>query len=544
MTSTMLEPLAVPATPLTRPPTCILPFSSRTPSFVLSSANKSYRHQYANIYFVRLQTLRPFVEERARRRWKDVKGSPEFVPRMLDVVKGQLCFIIGTVYMDMPLKPNVLEDLARDHSIPAPPPREKFFSSDDVVTLEDESGRICLTGEKIRSSCLVTGVILGALGLEKNSGDFEVIDICYPGMASQPSAGLSWGNLQQAVNSESMVVDESPNEPGDEWIALVSGLEIGAPSPSDGQIEMLVEYLTGEAGGPQDQSEAAHISRLVIAGNSLAPVLSTNGSVNEETDRRARRYGYDAANFSPHPTLNLSAYLLDIARTMPVHILPGTSDPSGIILPQQPMPRAMLGGAASFSSFSCETNPTYIRLGSGDALNQAQNGDLTNVGSQGKLIASTSKLAAKPAPESQQARTLLVSSGQPLHDMFKYVSSPPWTRLGIVEATLQWRHIAPTAPDTLWCHPYFSADPFVIGETPDVYVVGCQPDFGTRLVEEGGKSRDGGGEDVDMDGAHEGRKRCRIILVPGFRETGILVLVNMRTFAVRTVQFAVTTITP
>jgi DNA polymerase delta subunit OB-fold domain len=33
---------------------------------------------------------------------------------VLDVEKGQLCYIVGTVYMDMPLKPNVMEDIARD----------------------------------------------------------------------------------------------------------------------------------------------------------------------------------------------------------------------------------------------------------------------------------------------------------------------------------------------------------------------------------------------------------------------------------------------
>ena len=33
----------------------------------------------------------------------------------------------------------------------------------------------------------------------------------------------------------------------DEWIAMISGLDIGAASPSDAQIQILVEYLTGEA---------------------------------------------------------------------------------------------------------------------------------------------------------------------------------------------------------------------------------------------------------------------------------------------------------
>lgn len=49
--------------------------------------------------------------------------------------------------------------------------------------LEDESGRIRLVGQPISKACLVTGVILGALGAETTSGDFEVVDMCYPGMA-------------------------------------------------------------------------------------------------------------------------------------------------------------------------------------------------------------------------------------------------------------------------------------------------------------------------------------------------------------------------
>lgn len=49
--------------------------------------------------------------------------------------------------------------------------------------LEDESGRIRLVGQPLLEANLVTGVILGALGAETANGDFEVIDICYPGMA-------------------------------------------------------------------------------------------------------------------------------------------------------------------------------------------------------------------------------------------------------------------------------------------------------------------------------------------------------------------------
>ena len=40
--------------------------------------------------------------------------KPEYVERVLEVVKNKLCYIIGTVYMHMPLKPNVLDDIEKD----------------------------------------------------------------------------------------------------------------------------------------------------------------------------------------------------------------------------------------------------------------------------------------------------------------------------------------------------------------------------------------------------------------------------------------------
>jgi DNA polymerase delta subunit 2 len=115
--------------------------------------------------------------------------------------------------------------------------------------------------------------------------------------------------------------------------------------------------------------------------------------------------------------------------------------------------------------------------------------------------------------------------------MFKYLPSPPATRLSVLESTLRWRHMAPTAPDTLWCHPYFVEDPFLIKETPDLYIVGGQKRFATQLV-----ATDGGHVCSEAKGAE---RNCRIVLVPGFAETGILVLINLRTLDVKTVKFAV-----
>jgi len=51
--------------------------------------------------------------------------------------------------------------------------------------IEDESGRIRLVGDALKGKNLVTGVITSALGAETPEGDFEVVDICFPGMAPQ-----------------------------------------------------------------------------------------------------------------------------------------------------------------------------------------------------------------------------------------------------------------------------------------------------------------------------------------------------------------------
>lgn len=51
--------------------------------------------------------------------------------------------------------------------------------------VEDESGRIRLVGDVLKGKNLVTGIIIGALGAETPEGDFEVVDICFAGLAPQ-----------------------------------------------------------------------------------------------------------------------------------------------------------------------------------------------------------------------------------------------------------------------------------------------------------------------------------------------------------------------
>jgi len=84
---------------------------------------------------------------------------------------------------------------------------------------------------------------------------------------------------------------------------------------------------------------------------------------------------------------------------------------------------------------------------------------------------------------------------------------------------LRWRHLAPTAPDTLPCFPFAMDDPFVLTESPHVLFAGNQLRYGTRLVK----------------GA--GGQRVRVVAVPSFARSRTAVLVNLRTLRCHPLSF-------
>lgn len=61
--------------PSQRPTTAYSSLSELSKPFLIDPSSRSYKHQYANVYFVRLVELRPIVEQRAAERWKNVKGD-------------------------------------------------------------------------------------------------------------------------------------------------------------------------------------------------------------------------------------------------------------------------------------------------------------------------------------------------------------------------------------------------------------------------------------------------------------------------------------
>ncbi|THU56700.1 hypothetical protein C4D60_Mb11t19970 [Musa balbisiana] len=74
----------------------------------------------------------------------------------------------------------------------------------------------------------------------------------------------------------------------------------------------------------------------------------------------------------------------------------------------------------------------------------------------------------------------LGTSGQNIDDLFKY--SEAKNKLEFMERTLRWRHLVPTAPNTLGCYPFTDKDPFLIESCPHVYFVGNQDKYETTLL--------------------------------------------------------------
>lgn len=174
--------------------------------------------------------------------------APKQVEKILDVQQGEISYLVGTIYMEMKLKPNILDDITKDvckgrqpfelyalpsrvgprtdHFVPASPsncstglqPNPTGQSTQTIQTrftwrtslvvsswqvsrsrttfsllvyssppgdLTTRNGIACWLNGKLTTTNLPVGVVMGVLGSEDPNGDFKVVDICYAGQGSQ-----------------------------------------------------------------------------------------------------------------------------------------------------------------------------------------------------------------------------------------------------------------------------------------------------------------------------------------------------------------------
>jgi DNA polymerase delta subunit 2 len=399
--------------------------------------------------------MKPRVQEHMKAVWPETK----VVPRVIDLAVGNVQWAFaGTVYKDMKLKPCVLDEFTNEAILQGlPEEKDNYVAEDDSLVLEDETGRVSLVVSESCSSKvseLVSGIVIGVRGHVTESGEVMVVDLCYPGMP----------RLQDPRPD---MAERTPH------VLLVSGFNIGNNDDIGKlKLKLLTDCITGQLGSPLEQDTVwRHVTRVIVAGNSLASLADKDGR-----DTLSR----DEQDTLAAPLKEADAMFGQIARSVPIDVMPGASDPSNVNMPQQPLHPCLLPFSNCFKNhFSCVTNPYRA--------------DVEGV-------------------------EILGHSGQPVKDIKKFTSLE--SEIEVLERTLKWQHLAPTAPDTLACYPFYKRDPFVMSaKCPHVMFTGNASKFETRTV----------------DGPNG--QSVRLIAVPEFSKSGSAVLMNLQSLEVKEVSF-------
>lgn len=118
----------------------------------------------------------------------------------------------------------------------------------------------------------------------------------------------------------------------------------------------------------------------------------------------------------------LDDFLSEIAEKVAVDVMPGEQDPSDDRIPQQPLNQSYFPNAYAYTNLTAVTNPYEFELDNVRLLGTAGN----------YLYCSFFKKYL----------------GQNVKDIMQYASISP-DAIEVMKCNILWRHIAPTAPDTL-----------------------------------------------------------------------------------------------
>ena len=477
--------------------------------FVLS--NKDYGQQFCHMYSQRISQMKEMLSG-CIKEWQEKDSKLQLLPHIIDS-ESQVeedCIIVGTLYKEMENKPSIIDDYADGGGVGLGKKNIKgvrnFTSDSDSLILEDDSGRAKLKGMENVTGDLVTGVTIAVLGQVGSDGLFHVKD--------WKSSGETLKSQNDSSNSSSSSSSRSSNEKRS--ILLVSGLEIGSEDTSLVSVQLLIDFISGRLGGENEKNISKSIVRVIIAGDSMKHVDKNISIDRFSNPTESKKLVQENELQQAHISRKTDTIIAQIAATCPIDIMPGMNDPANFAMPQQPIHSCLLPQSARFSTTGFVTNPYQAKF------------DNTCV--------------------------VLGHSGQPIHDMILQVNeyrendnndnnemeidnnnegssndnkensdtkknTKSKSTINLLKKSLQWGHIAPTAPDSLSCYPYLKEDPFVMEDAPDIFFAGNQDQYESDTF------------------TNKIGHTTRIICVPSFKTTHQVVLVDLDTLESTPITF-------
>lgn len=377
----------------------------------------------------------------------------------------------------MKLQPDVIEELSHgDFDINSEPYNGLYTSQDDILTLEDDEESVQLAGN-IDPNRFVTGVTVALLGSPMNDGGrFHVDDVCYV----EPRHH----NFQELANTKSLDVQTEPV-----YLLVVSSLGfrqgLDEKSKLTRALQDMIDFVSG-GGKFSEDKRSSRVARVLVVGNSLD--LDRNSSLDDneaatdsaELKKRQARPVKSYAD-SIQATSLMDDFFAQLSKTVDVDLMPGHTDPSSHLMPQQPIHPCMFPKSSMFPTFSCTTNPHNAIYGDAEVL---------------------------------------ATSGQNVDVIKKFsgISDP----IEIMKCHLQWGNTAPSAPDNLFGVPYEDEDPFIMETTPDIYIAGCQESFNF---------------DYYVCEADKKYLRTLLLTIPEFHKTFTCVLIDLKNLEPQALMF-------
>ena len=435
-----------------------LPSNYKNTPIDLSQSSSGNYSQYTTIYISRLKKCYASLRKQAMKKWNGTK----ICDNILDLKGKEEKAIIGITYKELGLKPSILKGVEAMVGLRKV---ESFVKEDeDFLALEDSSGRIKINSELstcIKVNEIVTGIPVAMKGCLDEKGLFIVNDYeFYNSIDSNPAP---------------MTIRD-----GKDVILFISGLHFGNDCQNGKNkiaLQLLMEFIQGKSNSTVLNAMSSTITRVIICGNSIYSPPETElvekGSFSK-AELNAKVYQAILANYDLFDN-----YLSVLSHYVPVDVMSGIDDNSSIFFPDTAINKVMLPKCknALNKTLHLVGNPYLFKLN-----------DLSFIGTSGENI-----------------------------DNIRQCSAIRNT-LDIMQSTLRWGHLAPSAPNDLRCYPYDS-DPMVIEEVPDVYFVGGQKMYEKKVV--------------DVNG-----RKVMMITIPEFSSTFSAVMYNVKTEEVKEVKFS------